>query len=174
MDYKIDELASVESEFAGWFCELASIQAKIKNRLGELSGNEKTLKGDELVGWLGEIYTAKLLSAKLVDDSHEYDVVTDCGMRVSVKARRGQKSGWNRSSAIPKIEELGESCPTHFMFVHLDENCAVESMWLYNWEELVRAGRFKKHTVRGNFRSFYFSVSPSKDKQYLKYQRGSN
>jgi len=35
---------------------------------------EKTLKGNELVGWLGEIYTKIVLNGHLVDDSYEHDV----------------------------------------------------------------------------------------------------
>ena len=88
-------------------------------------------------------------------------------MTISVKTRRGSNSGWTRTSAIPKIE--GEEVPTHLMFVHLDEDYVVSEMWLYPWQDLIEKERFRKHIVRGNFRSYYMSVNPTKDQRYKVY-----
>ena len=139
------------------------------NKLIQYS-DSKHLKGDEIVGWLGEIYGKLLLNGKLVSDDFEHDFETADGKCISVKARRGSSSGWQKSSAIPKI--TGD-CPTHLMFVHLKNDYTVDGIWLYPWEDLIRSGRFKKHMVRGNLRSYYFRVSPSKDKKYLLYHTTS-
>lgn len=156
-------LRDVEEEFRQIFADLSSLQATIHGRLLEHSDG-KILKGDELVGWLGEIYGKYFLGGVLVDDSLEHDVETASGDRVSVKARRGRKTGWNRTSAIPRI--VGEDCPTHLLFVRLSIEYLVEKMWLYPWGDLVVADRFKKHMVRGNMRSYYFLVNEHEDAIY--------
>ena len=166
MDYNFDKFGQVEKEFDSLFHLLSQTQKEIQEKLQE-HADGKVLKGNELVGWLGEIYTKILFNGYLVDDSHEHDVETDDNLRISVKARKGSNSGWTRTSAIPKIEGL--DCPTHLMFVHLDDNYAVVSMWLYPWQDILKAERFKKHIVRGNFRSYYMSVNPSIDDRYKIY-----
>jgi hypothetical protein len=42
-------------------------------------------------------------------------------------------------------------------------------MWLFDWPELVSANRFKKHVVRGSFRSFIFEIDEEKDKAQVVY-----
>ncbi len=145
---------------------LSITQKQIQDKLKEHS-DDKVLKGNELVGWLGEIYTKIIFNGYLVDDSFEHDVESFDDLKISVKTRKGRNSGWTRSSAIPKIE--GNECPTHLMFVHLNDNYSVSSMWLYPWQDLFTAGRFKKHIVRGNFRSYYMSVNKNKDGKYKIY-----
>jgi len=163
MNYNFESLDLAEKEFSNLFSLLSRTQSKIHDLLQQRADG-KVLKGNEIVGWLGEIYTKIVLNGHLVDDSYEHDVETKDGWSVSVKTRKGQNSGWTRSSAIPKIE--GEGCPTHLMFVHLNLDYGVAAMWLYPWEDLLKQGRFKKHIVRGNFRSFYMSVNPSQDNKY--------
>lgn len=143
-------------------------QEAICNKLTRYSDGKK-LKGNELVGWLGEIYGKLFLGGTLVSDDLEHDFVTKDGKRVSVKARKGNKSGWKRTSAIPRIE--GTSCPSHLMFVHLDDDYSVDRIWLYKWQCLRNSGRFKEHIVRGSRRSFYFEVHPESDIKYLIYTR---
>jgi hypothetical protein len=166
MKLDFESMDIVEKDFSGLFVTLSMTQKKIRELLAEHSDG-KVLKGDELVGWLGEIYTKIVVGGYLVDDSFEHDVETTSGMAISVKTRRGSKSGWNRTSAIPKIE--GEEIPTHLMFVHLNEDYVVSEMWLYPWQDLIEQERFKKHIVRGNFRSFYMSVNPTRDQSYKIY-----
>lgn len=166
MNFDFDRMDRIEKDFAGLFTTLSMTQKKIRELLAEYSDG-KVLKGDELVGWLGEIYTKIALDGFMVDDSFEHDVETSSGLTVSVKTRRGINSGWTRSSAIPKIE--GEGVPSHLMFVHLNHEYVVNSMWLYPWHELLSAERFRKHNVRGNFRSYYMSVNPTKDAKYKVY-----
>jgi hypothetical protein len=161
-------MGDIEEDFASLFETLSETQRNIKMLLTQHSDG-KVLKGDELVGWLGEIYTKISVNGNLVDDSFEHDVETKCGKTISVKTRRGENSGWNRTSAIPKIE--GEEVPTHLMFVHLNEQYAVTEMWLYPWVNLVKEERFRKHYVRGNFRSYYMSVNSKNDKKYLVYKK---
>ena len=166
MDLDFDTLDRVEKDFNSLFHLLSITQKQIHDRLEE-HADGKVLKGNELVGWLGEIYTKIICGGYLVDDSYEHDVETDDGVTISVKTRKGTNSGWQRTSAIPKIE--GEECPSHLMFVHLKDNYSVNSMWLYPWQDLYDSDRFKKHIVRGNFRSYYMSVNPQKDGKYKIY-----
>lgn len=163
----IDSIKEIENEFATLFSELSTIQNSIREKLVH-HADGKTLKGNELVGWLGEIYGKYMFNGYLVDDSYEHDVETKDGLRISVKTRKGSGSGWNRTSAIPKIE--GNDCPTHLLFVHLNDNYLVDKMWLFTWSELLEANRFKKHVVRGNMRSYYMLVKEKMDKQYLIYK----
>lgn len=166
MNYNLQSLDRAEKEFGNLFSQLSNIQSKI-HKLLQQHADGKVLKGNELVGWLGEIYTKIVLNGHLVDDSYEHDVQTEDGWSISVKTRKGLNSGWTRSSAIPRIE--GEGCPTHLMFVHLNADYGVSDMWLYPWEDLISQGRFKEHIVRGNFRSYYMSVKPSQDNKYKIY-----
>lgn len=170
MDFDFDTMDRVEKGFSGLFVTLSMTQRKIRELLAEHSDG-KVLKGDELVGWLGEIYTKIIVGGYLVDDSFEHDVETTTGMAISVKTRRGTNSGWTRTSAIPKIE--GEEVPSHLMFVHLNEDYVVSEMWLYPWQDLIEQERFRKHIVRGNFRSYYMSVNSIKDHRYKVYSNNS-
>lgn len=166
MDFDFDTFDRVERDFDSLFHMLSITQKRIQEKLEE-HADGKVLKGNELVGWLGEIYTKIICNGCLVDDSYEHDVEIDEGIKISVKTRKGTNSGWQRSSAIPKIE--GDECPTHLMFVHLNDNYSVCAMWLYPWQYLYTSDRFKKHIVRGDFRSYYMSVNQNKDGKYKIY-----
>jgi hypothetical protein len=161
------ELEKIQLALRQNFDAIVKAQNEIKNKLIVYSDG-KNLKGDEIVGWLGEIYAKILFDGKLVEDSNEHDVETKNGMKISVKTRKGFGNGWNKTGAIPKIE--GSDCPTHLMFVHLNDDYSIERIWLYPWEELLQAGRFKVHMVRGNKRSFIFRVSVRTDEKYLIYR----
>ncbi len=143
--------------------------ADIREELEHYSDGEN-FKGNELTGWLGEVFAKLFLGGMLVSDRYEHDVVAR-DMRVSVKARSGWRSGWTQSSTIPKIR--GTDCPSHLMFVHLDDDFSPERMWLYPWEDLLAQNRFKPHVVRGAQRAFVFHVRPTADDNYLKYQKHS-
>ena len=160
------EVHSLEAELIEVFRQLSSLQANIHKRL-EAQSDGKTLKGNELVGWLGEIYGKLLLGGKLVSDREEHDFECHDGRKVSVKTRKGWGSGWKQTSAIPKIE--GDDCPSHLMFVHLEDDYKLERIWLYPWSELLSSGRFTSHKVRGQHRSFIFRVDDKKDNSFLIY-----
>jgi len=145
--------------------KLAAIQDRIKRELSRYSDG-KPLKGDEVVGRLGEICGKLLLGGTLVGEEHEHDIEKG-RMRISVKARKGGRRGWTQTSAIPKIE--GAGCPTHLIFVHFTDAYQLQSIWLYPWPELSK--RFKDKMVRGQRSSYIFKVDPKKDQKYLKYQR---
>jgi hypothetical protein len=166
MDFDFETFDRVEKDFDSLFQLLSRTQKEIHKKL-EQHADGKVLKGNELVGWLGEIYTKIVFNGSMVDDSYEHDVETDDNLRISVKTRKGRNSGWTRTSAIPKIE--GSDCPTHLMFVHLNDDYSVAEMWLYPWQEILDAQRFVKHNVRGNFRSYYMSVRPNNDNKYKIY-----
>lgn len=167
----IENVRSLESELIGIFRQLSALQVSIQKRL-ELHADGKTLKGNELVGWLGEIYGKLLLGGKLVSDREEHDFECHDGRTVSVKTRKGWGSGWNQTSAIPKIE--GNDCPSHLMFVHLDDDYKLDRIWLYPWKQLLGAGRFKSHKVRGQHRSFIFRVDEKKDTVFLIFSTNTN
>lgn len=160
----LESLKAIEGELRSLFAELSSIQEKIRTTLRR-HADGKTLKGDEVVGWLGEIFGKYFLGGHLVDDTYEHDVETPDGLRVSVKTRKGEGSGWNRTSAIPKIN--GAGCPSHLLFIHLSSQYAVQRMWLYPWKQMVKGSRFRKHMVRGQMRSYYFLVDERRDEKYL-------
>lgn len=166
-----DEVSRLESELIGLFRQLSSLQTEIQNRLvSEADG--KTLKGNELVGWLGEIYGKILLGGKLVSDREEHDFVCQNGQRVSVKTRKGWGSGWKQTSAIPKIE--GEECPTDLMFVHLNDDYSIDRVWIYPWEQLIQERRFASHVVRGQHRAFIFRVDERRDYKHVIYGRAAS
>lgn len=161
----------LESELIGLFRQLSSLQMAIQNRLvSEADG--KTLKGNELVGWLGEIYGKILLGGTLVSDREEHDFVCPNGQRVSVKTRKGWGSGWKQTSAIPKID--GEECPTDLMFVHLNDDYLIDRVWIYPWKQMIQEKRFASHVVRGQHRAFIFRVDERRDDKYVIYRGAAN
>jgi len=160
-------MESIQRGLAIRFQQLADVQRSIRDEL-VAHADGKNLKGNELVGWLGEIYVKSLLGGQLVSDALEHDVETRAGFRVSVKTRKGWNSGWRQTSAIPKTS--GPTCPTHLAFVHLDDEYALDRIWMYNWQELENSGRFKKHIVRGEFRSYIFSVDEIRDRKRVIYE----
>lgn len=167
----MDNLKAVnklEAECQTLFDKLFALQDEIREKLSE-HADGKHLKGNELVGWLGEIYGKLFFNGILVDDRKEHDFIADGDRRVSVKTRKGWKSGWKQSSAIPKI--TGNDCPTHLLFVHLNDNYSLDRMWLFNWQELVRLERFKEHKVRGTHRSFVFTIDEVKDEPFVIYTK---
>jgi hypothetical protein len=145
---------------------LAAIQQRIRERLSE-HADGKNLKGNELVGWLGEIYGKILFDGRLVSDDKEHDFVAGDGRRISVKTRKGRAKGWKQTSAIPRID--GNDCPTHLLFVHLNDDYSIDRIWLLDWIELFKAGRFKPHEVRGKHRSYVFQINEKLDRASLVY-----
>ncbi len=159
-------MEQLQSALAVRFLDIRRATEAIKK---ELSGHSdtKNLKGDEIVGWLGEIYGKLLLDGRLVEDRLEHDVELANGDRISVKTRKGRGSGWNQTSAIPKIE--GDGSPTDLLFVHLNDDYTLDRMWRFPWSDLVKANRFKPHMVRGSRRSYVIRVHEKNDERYLIY-----
>ena len=165
------DVAALEAQCRLLFNELASLQAHIRTILtGYADG--KILKGDELVGWLGEIYGKLRLDGTLVHDKEEHDIICTDGRRVSVKTRKGFRSGWRRTSAIPKFN--GKTCPSHLLFVHLRDDYSIDRMWLFAWSDLVSTDRFKRHIVRGEHRSYIFTLNEVKDNANVIYSGQQN
>ena len=164
MNTDTNALHLLEDELGQMFTTLVRTQTQIRETLSH-HANGKKLKGDESVGWFGEVVVKVLFGGKLVDDQEEHDVVTPEGWRISVKARKGFNTGWRRTSAIPKI--AGDDCPTHLAFVHLHDDFKVDRIWLFPWEYLIKTNRFQKHMVRGAQRSFMFNLQENKDLGFL-------
>ena len=161
-------VGELEAECQALFIQLAELQTKIREKIS-VHADGKHLKGNELVGWLGEIYGKLLFNGTLVSDKEEHDFITEDERRVSVKTRKGWKSGWKRTSAIPKIE--GSDCPTHLLFVHLNDDYSIDRMWFLEWSLLVNTGRFKRHIVRGSQRSFILTIDEKQDKAHVVYSK---
>jgi len=89
MDLDFDKFDRVEKDFDSLFHLLSITQKQIHDKLEE-HADGKVLKGNELVGWLGEIYTKIICNGYLVDDSYEHDVEADNGIRISVKTKKAQ------------------------------------------------------------------------------------
>lgn len=159
-------VSELEAECQALFTQLSELQKRIREKVS-FHADGKNLKGNELVGWLGEIYGKLLFDGTLVSDKEEHDFFTDDGRRVSVKTRKGWNSGWKKTSAIPKIE--GSDCPTDLLFVHLNDDYSIDRMLLFEWRLLVNTERFKKHMVRGSQRSFIFVIDEEKDKTHVVY-----
>lgn len=161
----LDRLKGLMDKIEG---ELRSITTAMENIKRELSrhADGKILKGDELVGWLGEIYCKLMLNGTLVSDQYEYDFQSG-DMRVSVKARKGWNSGWNTTSGISKLE--GEGCLTHLMFIHFEDDFSIQEVWLYPWAELRDGNRFKEKKVKGEHCYYTFRVRPAEDENYRIY-----
>jgi hypothetical protein len=148
------------------FLSVLSARNEIYAQLESLADG-KRLKGDEIVGWLGEIYGKLLLGGTLIDEGFEPDLLTEDGRRVSIKARKGKS--WRQSSAIPKIE--GDGSPTHLLFLRLSDDYLVHTIWLHDWEKLRQEGRFKVHRVRDQHRSYIFNVNEGLDRLAIFYER---
>lgn len=161
---EIEKLNKLEIELQASLNELQKIQSAIKEKLVKYS-DDKTLKGDELVGWLGEIYGKILFNGKLVDDSNEHDFETSDGRRYSVKTRRGFNKGWTKSSLIRKIE--GKDSPTNLLFVHLNNDYAIDRIWSFKWDSLIKNDRLKTKLVRNIMIGWQFSLRVKLDSDNL-------
>lgn len=158
-------LSDLEKKFQTKFWELSLLETKIHEEIKE-HADEKVLKGNERVGWLGEIYGKTLYGGKLVDDTHEHDFVANNGrMRVSVKTRKGRKKGWQKSGIVRSID--GEKTPTHFMFVHLNDNYSVDRIWNFPWTYLMQNGRLREKVVRNQMLGWQISIRDTLDGDYL-------
>lgn len=153
--------ASLASDLSG----IADATRNIRARLQE-HADGKLLKGDEITGWLGEVYGKLLVNGRLVSDEYDYDIMAG-NLRISVKARKGNAAGWNITSIIPKVE--GEDCPTHLMFLQFASSYALFRVWLFPWDDLRRGQRFMEKKVRGEHRGYYVKINASRDSGYLIY-----
>jgi len=160
-----ENLVQLSAALAADFNKIADAIRMIRKRLEE-QADGKLLKGDEITGWLGEVYGKMLLNGRLVPDEYDYDAVAQ-DMRVSIKARKGTSPGWNITSLIPKVK--GTDCPTHLMFMQFTDNYSLFRVWLFPWEDLYRNGRFLEKKVRGEHRGYYVRIKPEKDYSYLIY-----
>ena len=162
-------------ELAASIRSILAPHREIEQRIAELLKTyapEKAFRSTDYVGALGEVYAKLRFGGRLVDDSHEHDLEDKDSRRVSVKARRGNKRGWEQTSAIPTIDG-GEDGPDDLVFVSLHDDYTPRKIWRYEWADLLKAGRFKEHIVRKERRSFVFFVSEEKDAGNVCYEAPS-
>jgi hypothetical protein len=157
-----DSVQKLHSEILKDLELIQTSYASVKRRLN-LESDGKKLKGNELVGWLGEIYAKLLFGGKLVSEKFDHDLELIGDLRISVKARKGKS--WKVSSAIPKIE--GQDLPTHLLFIRLNDDYSLASAWFFKWDELLKSRRFEKKFVRGQQRGWTFTVKSVDDKDNL-------
>jgi hypothetical protein len=160
-------VCELEAECQPLFSKLAALQKEIRDKL-RVRADNKNLKGDELVGWLGEIYGKLFYDGELVGDENQHDFVSDNCRFVSVKTRKGWKKGWKEAGTIPK--KVGSDCPTHLLFVHLNDDYSLDRMWLFDWVQLANTGRFKEKMVRGSQRAFTFAIDEEADGPHVVYE----
>lgn len=160
------DFLSLENRLMSQLAAIAVARNRIHETLRGLT-NGKKLKGDEIVGWLGEVYGKFWFDGELVDDGLEHDLLTPDGRRISIKSRKGHV--WQETSAIPKIE--GEGSPTHLLFLRFSDDYTVHTIWYHHWETLRLAGRFKVKRVRKEHRSYIFRVNQKLDNPAIIYQR---
>ena len=159
-----DLLTEVSSKVATLFAPQLSFHQQFALLMQQYAA-EKTFKGTEYVGTIGELYAKLLFGGVLVDESHEHDLVDLDGARLSVKTRRGRRRGWAKSGALPSIDS--ENGPTGLVFVNLNDDYTPRKIWRYDWQYLTQNGRFKEHVVRDSHRSFVFFVNESKDADFV-------
>lgn len=162
-------IRDIDSKLRERLDTLINIQDKIKEILLPMADG-KQLRGNDIVGLLGEIYAVKMLSGKLLPDGKETDIdVPDCKMRVSVKARKetSDKNSWKQTSDIHKIED--SDC-THLIFLKFDKEYRIANVWLYPWEVVEK--RAEEHNSRGTMMGYIFRVNPKEDEKYLRYTDG--
>jgi len=160
---------AIES-FANKLVHLTSQLSQIQNEIRQVASayaNDRKLKGNEIVAWLGEIYVKLLFEGLLADETEEHDVSCADGKRISVKTRKGL-TGWSRTSGIPRIQ--GAGIPTHLAFVHLLDDYSLDRIWLFPWEHLFENNRFLRKTVRGNQLDYYFVLNEKNDIEYVVYK----
>ena len=160
----VSGLLEVQKSVNVYLNELQNINMKIRQVLTTYA-NGKYLKGDEVVGWLGEIYASKLLNGKLVDDTNQHDFETEDGCRISVKARKGNNDGWKTSGIIYRKD--GKLDPTHLMFIHFKDDYSIDRIWVYSWEYLLKENRLKEKIVGDDNRGWIFNVRDKKDKEFI-------
>lgn len=149
-------------------CEAIKLSNQVLKELIKEHSDGKNLKGDELVGWLGEIYTKLLVDGTVIDhDEFDYDVVKD-KMRISVKTRKGKNSGWSRSGNIPNINVSNEG-PTHLMFIHLEADYSLSGAWLFEWAWLTQSGRLIEKRNGNRVTGHFFALNVDSDKSYRQY-----
>lgn len=169
----LSELEKLEADSKKYFTAVKTANDAVKEHLQGYVSSGRVLKGDEIVGWYGEIVTQQFLGGEIIEnDAEDYDIINaDKGEKYSVKTRKGFGSNWQTSSLIPS-DEVNDKSPTHLVFVHLNVDYSVESIWMYPWEEVVANKRLSPRKVKKVSRGFTFSVKVSKDKKYLVYGTG--
>lgn len=167
------ELKALETESKKYFEAVKKANDDVKSHLQGYIKTGRILKGYEIVGWYGEIAIQELLGGEVIaDDTKDYDVVNVVkGERYSVKTRKGFEGNWNVTSLIPS-NTIESDSPTHLVFVHLNDEYGVESVWCYPWEDLVSENRLRPKKVKGVVRGYTLSVKKSLDKKYLVYGTG--
>lgn len=160
---QIEQLHAFETDLGEFFKSLVSITESIRQYIQKHT--KRKLKGDEIVGWLGEVYAKFLVDGEVeIDDSLDYDV-TAPSMRISVKARKGTQRNWNRTSSIPSNELSQENGPTHLLFLQLNDDYRLKRAWLYDWNQVQPY--FKP--VKAGSSMYYFKVKIERDRECLIY-----
>jgi len=142
---------------------------QLQMSIGEILTNhvptlKNKIKGDQLTGIIGEAIVALKYNGKIVDEKKDYDVIAG-QMRIEVKTRKGLGSNWQKTGVIPR-NTVSDDGPTHLAFVHLNKDCTLSGLWLFDWKDLVDSERITNRIVRGESRGFTFRLSPKNDGQF--------
>jgi hypothetical protein len=149
-----DKLSSLGDSLLEDLRSYSDIHDKIKAKVvaaaaAYVKEGSLSLKDNGVTGWLGELYTAILFDGKIERESHSYDIIVGDDKRIEVKTRRDNgKGNWPQAGLIT---ERQDSIPTHFVFVKLNNEYALESIYEFNWNENFKARlELKEETIDPN------------------------
>jgi hypothetical protein len=128
-----------------------------------------TLKGNEVVGWIGELYAATVQGGEIKSDSESYDIVRENGKKVEVKTRRQSKDGstsWKRSGVI-SVD--ADNPPDYLIFVKLNKDYQLEEMYEFPWSYLKDEERLKEAKSNDNLKGYYIMLAPTIQGEYKVY-----
>jgi hypothetical protein len=144
-----------------------------------------SLKGNETVGWLGEMYAFQLFGGKIEKDRLSYDLtVTDSAgeiERIEVKTRRvTASSNWSKTGVI-KLKRIANGSkfsvdvdnnqnPTHLVFVKLYNNYSLAAIYKFSIKKLWEDNRLIESTPGKVFRGYTFTLSENTDIPCAKFE----
>ncbi|NJC27158.1 hypothetical protein [Neolewinella antarctica] len=165
------EMEKAQSELKTVLNELYKIHDKVHKEIQKQAPKFK-LKGNETVGWLGEIYTAKFYGGEIVKDESSYDVIVnedkEDEKRLEVKTRRRTSGSSWRNSGVIGFTKIGEVPPTHLIFVILKNNYTIESIYEFEWDD-VSTTRFRDSIVKKKVRGYFVRLLDTDNENHRRY-----
>lgn len=154
----ITKIDTVKDAISNDLDGLVTLFESIRNELGK-HADGKNLKGDEVVSWLGLIYSKMIYGNRLYAGQENYFTDED-GKTYAVKSRKGNSGRWNETGLISEIN--GEN-PDYLVFMQFNENYKVINIWKYDWATLMNENRFLPKVVKRNRRAWTLTVDVDGD-----------
>ena len=171
----MDRIEAIQRELKDDLNTLATIDHKLKEAIKYYVG-EFDLKGNEVVGWLGEMYSCHFFDGEIQPDVISYDILIPGKVeeRLEVKTRRVSKSGKDHGtqSGVIKLTGREQEDPTSLVFVTLTRDYLLQSIYKFPLSEIFggldNIKRLRSSKVKKNFRGYTLTLRED-DKQYLVY-----